>query len=70
MNEVVIGAPYAVTDNIIEHFNIDVVCHGTTPIDNDVDGTDPYAVPKSMGIFEIVESSECSRKTANHSLDN
>lgn len=59
VNEVVIGAPYAVTDDIIEHFNVHVVCHGTTPIAADADGSDPYAVPKERGIFRVVESSEC-----------
>ena len=44
MNEAVIGAPYAVTSEIMNHFKIDIVCHGSTPVMSDVDGTDPYEV--------------------------
>ena len=28
VDEVVIGAPYDVTRETMEHFNVDVVCHG------------------------------------------
>lgn len=58
VNEVVIGAPYAVTENLIEHFNIGVVCHGTTPIAADADSSDPYTLPKRKGLFQVIESSE------------
>ena len=44
MSEVVIGAPYEVTRDLMEHFKVDVVCHGQTPIMNDVSDKDPYAV--------------------------
>ena len=44
MSEVVIGAPYAVTADLMDHFNIDLVCHGKTNISPDADGSDPYAV--------------------------
>lgn len=44
VNEVVIGAPYCVSKDLMEHFKVDVVCHGQTPIMNDVDGKDPYEV--------------------------
>lgn len=54
----VIGAPYAVTADLIEHFNIAVVCHGTTPIAPDADTRDPYEVPKCKGIFQVIESSK------------
>jgi len=56
VDEVVIGAPYAVTSEMIEHFKIDVVCHGTTPVANDIDGRDPYEEPKKRGIFVVVDS--------------
>ncbi len=70
MDEVVIGAPYAVTKNLMDHFKvsfsnergfiehficigtfscqIDVVCHGETPVSEDEDGSDPYMVPKAQ----------------------
>jgi ethanolamine-phosphate cytidylyltransferase len=35
VSEVVIGAPYVVTSDLIEHFNISVVAHGATPLKND-----------------------------------
>lgn len=56
VNEVVIGAPYSVTEDVMEHFNVDVVCHGTTPIALDEGNRDAYAIPKSQGKFHIVES--------------
>jgi len=48
VSEVVIGAPYAVTQDLMEHFKVDLVCHGTTPVMPDVDGKDPYTYPKSL----------------------
>ena len=44
VSEVVIDAPYAVTKDLMDHFKVDVVCHGATPVMEDVDGTDPYKV--------------------------
>ena len=44
VNEVVIGAPYAVTSDLMDHFKVDIVCHGRTEIFGDIDGTDPYLV--------------------------
>lgn len=56
MNEVVIGAPYSVTTDLMNHFKVSVVCHGQTeiPLENGVN--DPYAVPKTMGKFISVDS--------------
>lgn len=56
VNEVVIGAPYSVTKELMLHFNVSVVCHGQTelPLENGVQ--DPYAVPKMMGKFISVDS--------------
>lgn len=56
VNEVVIGAPYSVTKDLMEHFNVDLVCHGQTPIAADVGNIDPYAVPKQMGRFILIDS--------------
>ena len=41
VNEVVIGAPYAVTRDLMEHFNVSIVCHGQTRIMPCEDGSDP-----------------------------
>lgn len=54
VSEVVIGAPYNVTKELIEHFNVDTVCHGQTYIPNE--NGDPYAVPKTMGKFMLIDS--------------
>ena len=37
-------------DYFIWYFQVDLVCHGDTPIMDDVDGADPYAV--SLGYFK------------------
>ncbi|KAA0201567.1 hypothetical protein HAZT_HAZT004662 [Hyalella azteca] len=56
VSEVVIGAPYSVTDDLLDQLKVDLVCHGATEISPDEDGSDPYQVPKSRGIFEMVAS--------------
>jgi len=56
VDEVVIGAPYAVTAEMIDHFKVDVVCHGTTRVATDVDGKDPYEEPKKQGKFVTIDS--------------
>merc|ERR1712098_981796 len=56
VDEVVIGAPYTVTAEMMDHFNISLVVHGMTNIDSDVDGLDPYAEPKNRGQFLQIDS--------------
>jgi len=56
VDEVVIGAPYAVTPDLMEHFKVDVVCHGMTPIMPDQDGSDPYSEPKKHNKFIPIDS--------------
>ncbi|XP_008011481.1 ethanolamine-phosphate cytidylyltransferase isoform X3 [Chlorocebus sabaeus] len=56
VSEVVIGAPYAVTAELLSHFKVDLVCHGKTEIIPDRDGTDPYQEPKRRGIFRQIDS--------------
>lgn len=56
VNQVIIGAPYQVTKELINQFKIDVVAHGDTKIMADVDGTDPYQYPKDLGIFQSIKS--------------
>lgn len=48
VSEVVIGAPYSVTKDLMEHFKVNLVLHGNTPVMADVDGKDPYEYPKSL----------------------
>ncbi|XP_073947089.1 ethanolamine-phosphate cytidylyltransferase-like isoform X2 [Choristoneura fumiferana] len=56
VHEVVIGAPYSVTAELMDHFKVQVVCHGATTISRDSDGSDPYQVPKQRGCFKILDS--------------
>ncbi|KAK8604896.1 hypothetical protein V6N13_082361 [Hibiscus sabdariffa] len=58
VDEVIIGAPWEVTKDMITTFNISIVVHGTIAESNTLlpGETDPYAVPKSMGIFRFLES--------------
>uniref|UniRef100_A0A1B6CVY4 ethanolamine-phosphate cytidylyltransferase n=3 Tax=Clastoptera arizonana TaxID=38151 RepID=A0A1B6CVY4_9HEMI len=56
VSEVVIGAPYLVTEELMNHFRVDLVCHGNTPIMADGDGFDPYLVPKNLGKFLSINS--------------
>lgn len=56
VNEVVIDAPFSITEELLDHFKIDIVCHGKTSIELDEDGRDPYEVAKNMGKFREVDS--------------
>nr|XP_054763002.1 ethanolamine-phosphate cytidylyltransferase-like isoform X2 [Lytechinus pictus] len=56
VDEVVIGAPYRVTSELLDHFDVDVVVQGKTEIHPGADGSDPYEEPKKRGIFQLVDS--------------
>lgn len=56
VNEVVIGAPYVVTRDLMEHFNVSIVCHGKTKIMQCDSGADPYAEPKRQNKFKLLDS--------------
>ncbi|KAA8535723.1 hypothetical protein F0562_030714 [Nyssa sinensis] len=77
VDEVIIGAPWEVTKDMITTFNISLVVRGTVAESNSfLNGeTDPYAVPKSMGVFRMLESpkditttSVAQRIIANHEI--
>ncbi len=51
-----IGAPYAVTMDLMNHFKVSLVIHGQTPCEADIDGSDPYEVPKALGKFQQIDS--------------
>ncbi|KAI8598662.1 hypothetical protein EDD21DRAFT_434581 [Dissophora ornata] len=52
VNDVVIGAPYNVTDQVLDgDYGVDVVVRGATTASNDTNGQDPYRIPKQRGIF-------------------
>jgi len=52
----VIGAPYSVSLDLMNHFKVDVVLHGQTQCDPDEDGRDPYEVPKGLNKFKQIDS--------------
>lgn len=57
VDEVIIGAPYTVTSDVLEKvFHVDVVVHGKTDVLPDLDGSDPYALAKERGIYVQVET--------------
>lgn len=58
VDEVIIGAPWEVSKDMITTFDISLVVHGTVAENNDFqkEKCNPYAVPISMGIFKILES--------------
>ncbi|KAG6627801.1 hypothetical protein I3843_15G132200 [Carya illinoinensis] len=74
VDEVIIGAPWEVTNDMITTFNISLVVHGTVAENSLLTAeSDPYKVPKSMGIFRLLESpkditttSVAQRIVANH----
>lgn len=75
VDEVIIGAPWEVSKDVITTFNISVVVHGTISEYNSslTSETDPYRVAKSMGVYQLLESpknttttSVAERIMANH----
>uniref|UniRef100_A0A3P8VEP0 ethanolamine-phosphate cytidylyltransferase n=2 Tax=Cynoglossus semilaevis TaxID=244447 RepID=A0A3P8VEP0_CYNSE len=56
VSEVVIGAPYTVDKDLLDHFKVDLVFHGKTEVFPDKDGSDPYTEPKKRGIFWTIDS--------------
>eukprot|EP01111_Echinosteliopsis_oligospora_P006640 TRINITY_DN2091_c0_g1_i1.p1 TRINITY_DN2091_c0_g1~~TRINITY_DN2091_c0_g1_i1.p1 ORF type:complete len:368 (-),score=75.42 TRINITY_DN2091_c0_g1_i1:85-1188(-) len=56
VDEVIIGAPFVITKEMIEQFKINVVVHGDDPAPRGPNGEDAYAVPKEMGIYKEVKS--------------
>jgi ethanolamine-phosphate cytidylyltransferase len=72
VDEVIIGAPWEVSRDMITTFNISLVVHGTVAEGTSVGEDDPYALPKSMGIFQIVTSPKTitSVSVATRIIDN
>ena len=50
----VIGAPYTIDANLMKHFNVDLVVHGSTTVYPDHTGEDPYAIPKQLGKYKHI----------------
>ncbi|KAJ1989637.1 choline phosphate cytidylyltransferase [Dimargaris cristalligena] len=55
VDEVIIGAPYSVTKDVLEKvYQVDIVAHGVKDSPPDVDGRDPYELPKELGIYHEI----------------
>ena len=59
VNEVVIGAPLSVTADLLDHFKVDLVCHGSTDVILNPDGSDPYAVSSVFVRLHFLLKSIC-----------
>lgn len=59
VDEVIIGAPWAVTEDMVRTMNISLVVHGShfdmEQLGTDI-GLDAYSVPKELGIYQEVDS--------------
>lgn len=56
VGDVVIDPPWHLTRQTIAALKIAIVAHGSVHDPNDDGGDDPYAVPKAMGIFRRLPS--------------
>ena len=60
MDEVIIGAPYTITEDMMKHLKVDVVVEGikkgSVSSSNNNDGVDPYEVPKKIGKYEEIQT--------------
>ncbi|XP_008244222.1 PREDICTED: ethanolamine-phosphate cytidylyltransferase [Prunus mume] len=58
VDEVIIGAPWEISKDMITTFNISLVVHGTVAENNNFqkEQGNPYEVPISMGIFKVLNS--------------
>ncbi|KAI8056814.1 hypothetical protein BDF22DRAFT_668064 [Syncephalis plumigaleata] len=55
VDEVIIGAPYSVTEDVLEKVaTVNIVGHGVAPAVPDIDGRDPYELPKKLGIYQQI----------------
>merc|ERR1712212_847658 len=64
VSEVVIGAPYTVDDNLMKHFNVDLVVHGSTHVFPNAAGADPYVAARQAEKFKVIITSN-SMNTEN-----
>jgi len=51
-----IGAPWEPTEELIRQHRIETVVHGTVADPGFITGSDPYSVPKKMGIYKNIQS--------------
>ena len=57
VDEVIIGAPYTVTKDVLEKiYKVSVVAHGLNSALPDSDHQDPYKLPKELGIYQTIQT--------------
>ncbi|CAD6184528.1 unnamed protein product [Caenorhabditis auriculariae] len=56
VNEVVIGAPYTVSADLLDQFNVQVVVDGVRDRPNPFRSPDPFEEPKRRGIYREIDS--------------
>jgi glycerol-3-phosphate cytidylyltransferase-like family protein len=63
-----LGAPWAITRDLITSLNIKIVASGSnTKMDPQAeDSTDPYDVPKKLGIYQEVPTSSSLTTDVSH----
>ncbi|KAL5250134.1 hypothetical protein ACHWQZ_G016011 [Mnemiopsis leidyi] len=55
VDEVLIGAPYPLTEEVLDHFNVDLVVQGKV-LEGHKDHSDHFAVARKRGIFKVIDS--------------
>jgi len=64
VSEVLIGASYCVTQDLIDRFGIHIVAQGIrTEHHNTINGVDCYEVPKRLGIYRTIDSGNSTTET-------
>ncbi|XP_017298277.1 ethanolamine-phosphate cytidylyltransferase [Diaphorina citri] len=56
VDEVVIGAPYTITADMLSQLRVDIVCRGLAAVLPDETGRDPYSEAKKLGKFKLIDS--------------
>ncbi|KAI7900927.1 uncharacterized protein BX663DRAFT_515734 [Cokeromyces recurvatus] len=57
VDEVILGAPYSVTEDVLsKEYRVSLVVHGNTPTDPDLDGKDPYQLPKERNMYIEIDN--------------
>jgi len=56
VDEVVMAAPYQITEDMIKSLRISAVVHGTVHDGTVAPNIDPYVVPKRLGIYRELQS--------------
>jgi ethanolamine-phosphate cytidylyltransferase len=69
VDEVVIGAPYAVTDQILGAYPVQTVAHGAGPVHPDLQGLDPYRLARERGLYVQLAAGEFDDFSVNSVLE-